>query len=121
MSPSYKFTWLGAITLAHQAAQTHRRSEQGRMRMDLAHYLSFGYCRPVANNPRRTDSNYQSDDDEVNTMHNDNDDDNNNATNNNNDDDITDDINNNNDDDSNNGGENETQDLAIEAMLVAKA
>ena len=114
MSPSYKFTWLGAITLAHQSARDHRQSEQGRMRMDLAHYLSFGYCRPVANNPRRTDSDYQSDDDDEN-------DDNTNHNNNDNDDDNNDDINDNNDDDSNNDRENETNDSVSEAMLVAEA
>jgi hypothetical protein len=43
--PSDKYTWLAAITQAHRIARSTRRSEQGHMRADLAHFLVHGVCR----------------------------------------------------------------------------
>ena len=53
LQPEDKYTWLGAITTAHDAAQHERTTTKGRMCADLRNYLQTGQCQPT-----KTDSNH---------------------------------------------------------------
>jgi len=56
--PSEKYTWLGAIRLAHRLAKDTRGTEQARLRESMRRYLNGQGCQPVAQNtpPRDEDS-----------------------------------------------------------------
>jgi ssRNA-specific RNase YbeY (16S rRNA maturation enzyme) len=54
MPPAYKYTWLGAISLAHKMAREQRRSEQGQMSMDMSHYLRHGMVVHYYSRSKRT-------------------------------------------------------------------
>jgi len=48
MPPSDKYTWLGAIRLAHQLAKDTNSSDQARMRTSMQNYIRHGTCQPTA-------------------------------------------------------------------------
>ena len=64
--PSEKYTWLGAIKLAHKVAEETNRSEVGQQRMSLSNWFRTGQCRPNTGQTG-TSTTQAEDDDELTT------------------------------------------------------
>ena len=48
LPPADKYTWLGAIKLAHKLALDSRHNDQAQMRASLSQWIATGSCRPSA-------------------------------------------------------------------------
>jgi hypothetical protein len=99
LQPEDKYTWLGAITIAHEAADHECSTTEGHMCADLRNYLQTGQCQPTTPSTNTTAGSLSTNNNYNTAQDNNDNNSNNNNNNNNDDDDIHDNDDNNEEDD----------------------